>query len=182
MQKFKLERNGVLFDETLKGFICGNSYPDSIQIMGKCDITESDWIVDCSTKRRYFIDGVKPISKNAYILHCQSEYQYNQPKQTNAQYNIGTIQGSAIVGNQQYATINIGNNLDDIQKTINSDSSIDSLDKEEFNKLIERLKIITEDNQPVSKGTLAKFSDLLEKHSDIAINLGQVLMSWLSGK
>lgn len=55
-------------------------------------------------------------------------------------------------------------------------------DQAELNKLIDRAEIITEDNQPISKGTFAKFSDLLAKHSDIAIALGSNLINWLATK
>ena len=178
---FEQERNSEIINKEIKGFFCSNEYPDCIQVSENYEIQEADWLIHVPSKRRYYIDNVKPITETSCILHYQTEYQYSHPKQPNAQYNIGTIHGSAIVGNQQNATINIGASLDEIQKMISADNSINDLDKEQLGKLIERLKIITEDNQPVSKGTLAKFSDLLAKHSNIAVALGQVLINWMRG-
>lgn len=180
---FTIERNGT-FSHIVKGFFCGRKYPNSIQLVPDSDIKTYDWLIDKSTNSRYFIDAIQTIpsldnENSGYVIHYLSEYEYNNREKSNSSYNIGTINGSAIIGNQQNATINNGYNLSEIKSLI---SSKPIEDQELLNKLVERIEIITEDNQPVSKGTLAKFSDVLAKHSDIAIALGTSIIGWLTGK
>ena len=45
-------------------------------------------------------------------------------------------------------------------------------DQEQLAEIIELLKAASEQDKPVSKGLLAKFSDGLKKHSDLVIAIG----------
>ena len=179
---FSIERNNSIISNT-KGFFCGNDYPNTIQLSGNLDITEDDWLIHKSSGRKYFVTKVKPLTSFGQVQGwmaeylTESEYTKSKSKKNNATFSIGTIYGSAIVGNYNNATINNGYNLSEIRSLISS-KPLD--DQEELNKLINRLEIITEDNQPISKGTLAKFSDILAKHSDIAIALGSSIVGWLT--
>lgn len=177
---FSLERSDKIIQTELKGFFCSEEYPNSVQFLDfkNCYPTETDWLIHANSGRRLHVIGIKPLSDTDIIVKYQSEFEYKQVQQTeNIQYNIGTINGSAIVGSQTNATINIGVSIDDLKSII---STKDSTDREILDKLINRLEIITEDNQPISKGTLAKFSDVLAKHQDIALSVGQFLTSWLT--
>lgn len=178
---FSLERSGKIIQTEMKGFFCSEEYPSSVQFLDfkNCLPIETDWIIHIPTGRRLFVSGIKPIADTDIIVKYQSEYEYNnQVKQAeNIQFNIGTIQGPAIVGNQANATINIGATIEDLKSIISSKSTED---QEILNKLLTRLEIVTEDNQPVSKGTFAKFSDVLVKHQDVAIAFGQILTTWLT--
>lgn len=179
---FSIERNNSVISTT-KGFFCDKDYPNTIQLASTANIKENDWIIHKGTNRRYFVKNVTPISSSNQILAWMAEYlsesEYNKSvsEKDKATFSIGAIYGSAIVGNYNNATINNGYNLSEIRSLI---SSKPIEDQNELNKLIDRVEIITEDNQPVSEGTLAKFSDLLAKHSDIAIALGSSIMSWLT--
>lgn len=179
---FSIERNNSSISTT-KGFFCGKDYPNTIQLASNSDISDNDWLIHISTNRRYFVKNVQPISNSNQILAwmaeylTESEYEESLSQKDNSTFSIGTIYGSAIVGNYNNATINNGSDLKEIRALI---ASKPSEDQEELNKLIDRVEIITEDNQPVSKGTFAKFSDLLAKHSDIAIALGSSLIKWLT--
>lgn len=179
---FDIERNGT-FSHKVNGFFCGKNYPDSIQLDKNSDIKVSDWLLDKSSNSKYFIDKIQPISDGSqnlgYIIHYLSEYEYNNREKSNTSFHIGTINGPAMIGNQQNPTMNNGYNLSEIKSLI---SSKPVEDQELLNTLIQRVQIITEDNQPISKGTLAKFSDVLAKHSDIAIALGTGIINWLIGK
>lgn len=181
---FYIEQNNCIVD-TVKGFFCGKDYPNTIQIHGSNNIKQGDWIIHTSTNSRYYIDNPKPLTFSNKIrgwmlgYKTEKEYQDSLSKNEHPSISIGNIYGSAIVGNYNSSTINNGYNLSEIRSLI-STKPIE--DQEDLNKLIDRIQIITEDNQPVSKGTFAKFSDLLEKHSDIAIALGSSIMSWLSSK
>lgn len=181
---FSVERSGSIVS-TFKGIFCGNDYPNTIQLVSYADVLEDDWLIHTSTNKRYFIKKVKPLSQANEILGwmveylSESEYEQLISAKDNTTFSIGTIYGSAIVGNYNNATINNGYNLNEIRSLI---SSKPSEEQEELNKLIDRISVIIEDNQPVSKGTLAKFSDLLTKHSDIAIAIGSAITGWLAGK
>lgn len=181
---FSIERNGSI-TSTFKGIFCGKDYPSTIQLVSYADVIENDWLTHISTNKRYFAENVKPLSQANETLGwmveylTEPEYEKSISKKDSSTFSIGNIYGSAIVGNYNKATINNGYNLNEIRSLI---SSKPSEEQDELNKLIDRIEIITEDNQPVSKGTLTKFSDLLAKHSDIAIAVGSALTSWLAGK
>ena len=181
---FTVERNNSIVSTT-KGFFCGKEYPNTIQLVSDADVNDNDWLIHCLTNKKYFVKSVKPISQSNQVLAWMAEYlsepEYKKSisQKDSSTFSIGTIYGSAIVGNYNNATINNGYNLNEIRSLI---SSKPIEDQEELNKLIDRIEIITEDNQPVSKGTLAKFSDLLARHSDIAIALGSSLMNWLTNR
>lgn len=181
---FCIEQNNHIV-ATVKGFFCGKDYPNTIQIHGSNTIKEGDWIIHTLTNSRYYVNNPKPLTSSNKVrgwmleYKTEKEYQDSLSKNEHSTISIGNIYGSAIVGNYNSSTINNGYNLSEIRSLI---SAKPAEDQEDLNKLIDRVQMITEDNQPVSKGTFAKFSDLLAKHSDIAISLGSSLMSWLSSK
>lgn len=101
-----------------------------------------------------------------------------QPIPSSQTFNITSVNNSAF-GNNGNTTINNGYSFDEIRSLI---SSKPIEDQEELNKLVNTVEIITENGETISKGFLSKFSDLLAKHSDIAIALGTGVMNWLTGK
>ncbi|MDF2792161.1 MAG: hypothetical protein K0S80_5263, partial [Neobacillus sp.] len=147
------------------------------------DVQEEDWLLHIANGRKYYVKHLSPISienQNAgWQIKYLTEKQHKNGQDQKPSISIGTIYGGAIVGNQSSATINNGYNLDKIKELI---SSKPEEDQEKLNELIDLVKSLTENNVPVSKGTFGKFSDLLSKHSDIAIFLSQSIMNWLSGK
>ena len=177
---FSVKRNGVIVSTT-KGFLTGKDYPNGIQLLSTSDIEINDVLIQDVTGMSYVISSIHPLTRSNEILGYIAYYK-NDNVNTNTQtfqYNIGSIQGSAVVGNQQNVTLNIGNSIDDIKSLI-SEKPLE--DQEELNTLLQRFENVIEDNQPVSKGFFAKFSDVLHKHSDIAIALGENLINWLTNK
>lgn len=90
----------------------------------------------------------------------------------------GSISTTINNGNQTYGnnstisqskTNNIGARIDEIEKLI---SAKPVPDQEQLAEIIELLKAASEQDKPVSKGLLAKFSDGLKKHSDLVIAIG----------
>lgn len=124
------------------------------------------------TLKRY--TGILTVHKLTHEgIHFEEfENEHNVPNQT---FNIGSVSNSAF-GNNGNTTINNGYNFEEIKNLI---ASKPRSDQEELNEFIDRIKIITKDNQPVSKGTFAKFSDLLAKHSDILVAVSPIIMNWL---
>lgn len=115
----------------------------------------------------------------AYEINFLSKNEYNKLHNSSNTFNIENINGPSIVGNQTNATINIGSSIEDLKKLIPSKSTED---QEELNKLVKLLEAITDNNMPLSKGTLAKFSDILAKHQDIVIAVGGFLTSFFMSK
>ncbi|WP_394872718.1 hypothetical protein [Clostridium butyricum] len=181
---FSIERNSILISQ-IKGVFDNSNSIKTIILPSNAGILKNDWLVHSLTNQKYFIKDIEPLSKSNELLGLKAEYlsesDYKKSLEdyNKATFSIGTINGSAIVGNYNNATINNGYNLSEIRSLI---SSKPIEDQDELNKLIDRVEIITEDNQPVSKGTFAKFSELLAKHSDIAIALGSNLINWLATK
>lgn len=113
-----------------------------------------------------------------YSIGFLSPKEYELNNISNSQnINIGNIHGSAIVGNQQNANINIGHTIEEIKSLIEN-KPIE--DREELKKLVMLLEVIKENNTPVSKGTFSKFADILNKYSDIALPIGSIILKWLS--
>lgn len=79
--------------------------------------------------------------------------------------NIGTIQGSAIVGSQTNATVNAGAPMAEITDLI---SKLPFEQQSLGAELLEELKKLESGEKPVQKNALAKFSDLLAKHGSLA--------------
>lgn len=93
-------------------------------------------------------------------------------------FNIQNASNS-IIGTQQNANMQNISSLADLRdkaKEITNEQ-----DAEQLNKLISLLEVSIENNTPVSKGFLAKFSDVLKKHSDFATAIGVQVIKWLSG-
>ena len=115
-------------------------------------------------------------------LYCYTAH-YESPNSAHPTFgqqiiNIHTANNS-IIGSQQHANIFSENALSTIRDKIEKIS--DNEDRKQLSKLVERLEVVIEDNQPVSKGFFAKFSDVLAKYSDIAIAIGTAIIKWLSG-
>lgn len=79
--------------------------------------------------------------------------------------NIGTIAGSAIVGSQTHATLNVGATLTDISALV---SELVGTQKAVGEELLQELKGMESGEKEIKKGSLSKFSDLLAKHSDLS--------------
>ena len=79
--------------------------------------------------------------------------------------NIGTIAGSAIVGSQTHATLNVGATLTDVSALI---SELPGIQKAIGEDLLQELKGMESGEKEIKKGALSKFSDLLAKHSDLS--------------
>lgn len=102
----------------------------------------------------------------------------NTPDQLN--FNIQSVSGS-IIGTQQNATINNGLSFDDVEKYIHARENISSTDKEQLLELNNYLKTLAENNVPMSKGILARFSDIVSKHSWFPTLVGDALIKHFIG-
>ena len=93
-------------------------------------------------------------------------------------FHIGNV-GNAIIGNQSSAIINVGVSIADVMKLLEAKSASDQA---ELQPVIDEISKAIQADTPMSKGFLAKCSDVLQKHSDVAIALGSVLLQHLLGQ
>lgn len=180
---FDIERDGNVICSA-HGFFCGSNYPSTIQLVENTDIQEEDWLIHALTGNRYFAAKVRPISMQGeihdWMVTYQSETEWKRSQETNPSTNIhiGTISGPSIIGSQKNAAINIGNTVEDIAKLIATKPSEDIT---ELCELVAELKKIEQSDHGIEKGKLSKFSDLLQKHSDVLIALGGWAVKLLTG-
>lgn len=86
----------------------------------------------------------------------------------------------SIIGTQTNATINNGFTFDEIEEYIQS-KNIDSSDKEKLLELNNFVKTLAENNVPLSKGILNRFSDIIAKHSWVLSLIGSALIKHFIG-
>lgn len=171
---FHIEREGLQI-ASAHGFFCGKEHPSSIQLVENVDVRVGDWMIHKLTGNRYFVTEARPISMEGQIadwmVKYQSEYDWKKEKaaQNIASINIGSVSGTAIIGSQHSASINVGYTADDITKLL---ANKPASDMPLLVELISLLKEMEAKDEPIKKGALSKFSDLLQKHSDLLVALG----------
>lgn len=180
-QVFNIERNGSICSSA-HGFFCGHEHPNTIQLVENADIKNGDWLIDTISHQRYLAVDARPIIVNGepidWMVSYQTEYQHNH---SSTNINIGNVNGPSIIGNQQNATINTTvNSLEDIKSLI---SSLPPDDLANGEALLNELSDVENSNHPILvEGALSKFSDLLQKHTDLLTAVGGWAVQLLIGK
>ena len=184
-QIFSIERNGSIIG-TVHGFFCGKDYPNTIQFVENTDIKNGDWIIDSTTSQRYYAKDVRPVIMNGtpcdWMIQYQTEddfrAQSNLGKQTTI--NIHTVSGNSVIGSQENVVVNVGSSLKDIEQLI---ASLPISEQPEAQELLNTLKSTSESTHPVLvEGALARFSNLLKKHTDLLIAVGGWAVQLMIGK
>jgi hypothetical protein len=168
--------------------IKGNIHKNTIVFLDPFIPKSGMVLIKLNTKDYYYLTGNssrKIVDVNGtsigYSINFLSQDEYdknNRNNRSDSTINIQTINGPSIIGSQQNATINNGLNLEEVKLLI---SSKPQEDRELLEKFINRIEVAIEDNQPVSKGTFAKYSDILKKYSDIAVPVGKLIFEWVTG-
>jgi len=92
-----------------------------------------------------------------------------------AVFNIGSVHDS-VFGIGNIANINHETALGEIKNKIDSCSDED---KDELNQIVSLLESILDNQTPVEKGMLSKFSGAIEKHSWLSGSIASTLFGWL---
>lgn len=181
---FQLIRDNEVID-TVKGFI--DFEKSEIQVDSQIKIFKNDVLYSEVSKEKYYVkEATMDIFANQIygttVKYVIDPTFLNTKEENKVQHiNIGSIQGNAIIGSQETASImtqNITNNsLEDLKELINSKSQED---KEILNKLLNYLEVIEETNPSISKGIFARFSNVLSKNKDVAIAVGNWIVTWLT--
>jgi len=170
---FILERSGKIINDKIYAFFCSNEYQSSIQTIDFKEILEDDILIHKDSGKRCIVIDIKPLKFGVIAKYETNSQRMRQ--QTTGNISIGNIGGSAIIGNQQYATID-NSSIQNLKEIISNKTE----DKEMLEKLLNRIETIIEDNQPVSKGTFSKFAYIFKKYPDIVNVVGATLLKWLS--
>ena len=168
-----LERSGKINNDKIYAFFCSNEYQSSIQTIDFKEILEDDILIHKDSGKRCIVIDIKPLKFGVIAKYETNSQRMRQ--QTTGNISIGNIGGSAIIGNQQYATID-NSSIQNLKEIISNKTE----DKEMLEKLLNRIETIIEDNQPVSKGTFSKFAYIFKKYPDIVNVVGATLLKWLS--
>lgn len=183
-QIFKVERSDAIIGEA-HGFFCGKDYPSTIQLVENTDIKNSDWLIDSITGQRYHVIDARPIMADGepidWMVRYQTEQQYASSitDSHNTVFNIQSVNGTSVIGNQNNVALNTGFSLSDIEHLIHS---LPDSDQAEANELLEELRRTESANHPVLvEGALSKFSELIKKHSDMLTAVGSWAVKLLIG-
>lgn len=145
------------------------------------DIKPGDWLIN-SFGERFYIKDIstdfflqRPNQLKAYYL---TEVEFAEKPSTPAAtiFNIGSATGS-VIGTQTSVTLNYQTTMQQLHDQV---SSVDSPDKEQLEKLISMLEMITNGDVPAQKGILSKFSAVMERNSWITGSIASTLLSWLT--
>lgn len=170
---FEVFRNGISIG-TVKGFFTSSDYPYSIQTMQDFKLQIKDELLHKASETKYTIYRLIPLSSNNKLDGYIATYKEDNLNSTSISYNIDSISGNSAIGNN--ATVNnYGLAFDDLIKIINLETKDDPSSKE----FIEELKSMKSSNKPIQKGKLSKFSDLIKKHENLIIPLGNFFIKFL---
>ena len=117
----------------------------------------------------------KQVQQNKVFYQSEQEYLLKQSQQSSTVFNIGTAYGS-VIGNYNTATTNYQTCLSELHTRVAAESSPD---KEQMEKLINLVEMIVNDQIPVQKGILSKFSSLMERHTWLSGSVASTLLGWL---
>lgn len=175
MQVFQVKRNGVVISNECYATHGKNN---TMVFEYEEDLKEGDIVFDKHSS--FVITEIKSYSGSAFpkdMWHLEakvvSEAKYNATKlHSNNTFNMSNCSINGAV--QNTGTINIGSqiSLDDIKELI---EKYGNEDKQQLNELLEELKS-AEKFEIYKKGMLAKFGDLLAKHSWLTGALAQYIV------
>lgn len=135
-------------------------------------------------KSEKYIIEVMPILRS-YVLALTEkgeqfvESNFQLPSETPANYNIFNIENAtnSVIGSQANVTLNIN---DAIHKTREQIDMSNSTDKEELQKIINLLEMVVDNQVPVQKGLLSKFSDVIQRNAWITSPVASIFLNWLT--
>lgn len=170
----------IIRDDKIVGTTNGMKYSDiALQLASNSEVKIGDILKNKETEKEYKITDLEPI-KSKYIrggnVGVIAEYSIDQPK--SASIHVGTVNGPAIIGNQQNANINIGVSLEDIEKLIQDTRSED---QELLNELLEQLKLLKAGKISIRKGGFSTFMEALNKYAPLLSAVSGFLVKIVGG-
>lgn len=168
---YKIYRNGNLICETE-----GLTQKEGVDFRVGTNIEKGDVIVNLENEQFYVSDKKTCFANKAamYIItYTLSEAEYNKMQvSNNPVFNIENINNS-IVGTQHNATIFNGASIEDLRDLINQHNS---LDRELLKEMIDLIENELSSNNPVKKGFLSKFANVLQNNEWITSPLAAFIL------
>lgn len=136
--------------------------------------------------RKQYIKLKKDITGNSRISLTYNGLNYKEKELREKSNKSSTVNNfnapihNSAIGNTGNITINIGITYEEMRSLINS-KDIENSDKEVALKLVDYLETLTENNAPLNKGFLSKFSDVIAKHSWLFTLVGNTLTKYFIG-
>lgn len=153
-----------------------NTHKRIIQFFPEVKVQIGDVLVNSNIN--YYIIDIDTQTWHGEVSAIKAYYQTTPPQTTQASstiYNINSAQNS-IIGNQQSAILNNSSfNIEDLKQLIELHGNND---KQQLYELASLLKESL-DKDELHKGKLAKFGDLIAKHSWLPLAISQILAGWL---
>lgn len=177
---FKVERNGCIISEiqglpnheksTSRAYI--GFFPNS-------DILTGDWLINPANEKFYVTDTLTDffMSEASQLkAYYQTSAEYNSVPTATTIFNIGTA-NSSVIGTQENVILNYN---DSIQKAKEQIATSDSFDKEDLQKIVSLLEMITDNQVTPHAGLFSKFSAVMERNSWITGTIASAILNWLT--
>lgn len=103
--------------------------------------------------------------------------EFKKDKGNNSSFNILNAHNS-IIGTQNNASLTNNFNFSQLEKEIEQKGGED---KEELKRMIEEIRELFEDSEKVKKGSLSKFSEIMQRHSWITGAISKMSLDFLIG-
>lgn len=181
-QLYKIERNSQTIS-TLDGLPNHekSTHKPYIGFTPGSDVVTGDWLINSVGERFYVKDTItdffmqKTNQLKAFYL-TENEFKNQQSISASTVFNIENATGS-VIGTQSIVNMNYQTTMQQLHEQV---SSCCSPDKEQLEKLISMLELITNDDVPAQKGILSKFSAVMERNSWITGSIASAVISWLT--
>ncbi|NMP11388.1 hypothetical protein [Paenibacillus polymyxa] len=149
------------------------------------DIKPQDIIIGGVSNDEFYIEDVQSHIYKGSVLqrkaYCMTKNQFERmqhEKQLNAaSFHIENAHNS-IIGNQQTVSMTNTFNISQVEKEIEQRGGED---KEELKKMMAEIQEMFEDSEKMKKGSLSKFSEMMQKHSWITSSIAKMGLDFLMG-
>lgn len=146
---------------------------------------ELDLVLNSLYSKKYItlkknILGDRIVSLTYNGLSYKEQEQMNMHSSSQVINNFNAPVTNSAISNTGNVTMNITSSFDDMRSEIES-HNLDSSDKEIALKLIDCLETLIENDAPLKKGALSKFSDVISKHSWLFTLCGNALTKYFIG-
>lgn len=152
-----------------------------------CDALTLDTDVSYLKRNGYIIEELDILHSYYLSLTEKGErfvengFQSPQSVQSSSFNFAGATINNAVIGNDATNNsfiMNVGASIADLKELIES-KPIE--DQEALQEMLHELQRLQNTNEPLQRNLLARFSDLIKKHTDLIIPLGQALIGLCTG-
>lgn len=175
---FKLERDGIIIKDNIKGIFCGSKFPNTIQILGNYGVKDGDWLIELRSNKRCFVEDLRPINNDDFMAKYKTELEMKHIDNLSKSIYINQNNSQAVIGNNSNLTINHGMSFEEIRHYL-SEQQITKIDKEELEQLIATVEDIVNNNKTISKGMFNKFLKFTDKYSSLITIIMQPLLNYI---